>query len=436
MSRSGEPGRLLRRQRGRTEMRLLTLSFTDASADREFRCADNESALNQVRVAGILAVLLYGAFGALDPLVVDGDVSDLALIRFAIVCPAIALIVASSFPFRSFFVSVLQLAVCFVVVLAAFGLAAMPLIAAVPREYSQTGTLLILMFLFGLVRVRFLWATATTLVVVAGYETSAILQDLPWQTLLYNNFFLLGFIVVGLFTAYTLESLRRRGFLREHVLADERERSEGLLRNILPDEIATRLKENPSTIADAAPDVSVVFADIVNFTQLAESMEPDALVRLLDAMFSDLDDLCDELGAEKIKTIGDAYMAVAGLPIPDPDHAATAMELALGMQHAATRLAPKWPVPLQLRIGISSGPVVAGVIGRRKFAYDLWGDTVNTASRMESHGYPGEIHVSASTKALLDGRYQFGPPVQTAVKGKGTLTTYLLARDDAVAQQD
>ena len=291
------------------------------------------------------------------------------------------------------------------------------------------------MFLFGLGRVRFLWAMATTLVVVAGYETSAILQKLPWQTLLYNNFFLLGFTVIGLFTAYTLESLRRRGFLREHVLADERERSDSLLRNILPDEIATRLKANPSTIADAAPDVSVVFADIVNFTQLAETMEPDALVRLLDAMFSELDDLCDELGAEKIKTIGDAYMAVAGIPTPDPDHAVTGVKLACGMQDAAARLAPTWPVPLQLRIGISSGPVVAGVIGRRKFAYDLWGDTVNTASRMESHGRPGEIHVSASTRVLLEGRYRFGPPMQTTIKGKGILTTYVLARDMA-AQPD
>ena len=139
MSRSGEPGRLARRQRGRPEMSRLTLAFTDTSADREFKHADNESALNQVRVAGVLAILLYGAFGALDPLVVDGDVSNLMLIRFAIVCPAIALIAASSFPFRSFFVSVLQPAVCFVVVFAAFGLAAMSLVALFRGSIHKPG---------------------------------------------------------------------------------------------------------------------------------------------------------------------------------------------------------------------------------------------------------------------------------------------------------
>ncbi|MGI9084765.1 MAG: adenylate/guanylate cyclase domain-containing protein [Aeromicrobium sp.] len=171
-------------------------------------------------------------------------------------------------------------------------------------------------------------------------------------------------------------------------------------------------------IADSADHVSVLFADIVDFTPLAESLQPDELVALLNDLFILFDDLCKQYGVEKIKTIGDAYMAAAGVPTPDPDHAGSIAELALDMRDAVSLFAEHWPRPLALRFGISSGPVVAGVIGHSKFAYDLWGDTVNTASRMESHGLAGQIHVDAATHALLIDRYVFSAPREIEVKGK------------------
>jgi class 3 adenylate cyclase len=272
----------------------------------------------------------------------------------------------------------------------------------------------------------------TTLVIFLGYQGLSVVQGIPWDIAVYNTFYIVAFIVVGAFTSYTLERLRRREFLRERALEQERARSDALLHNILPEEIATRLRTEPGAIAEAADDVSVLFADIVGFTPFSEALPPNEVVKLLDGLFTVFDDLCGQHGVEKIKTIGDAYMAVAGVPRPDPDHAASVAELALEMQTAAALFADQWPGPLELRIGISSGPVVAGVIGHRKFAYDLWGDTVNTASRMESHGVPGHIQVSAATHTLLRDRYIFGETRATEVKGKGRVETYVLrgrARD-------
>jgi class 3 adenylate cyclase len=214
---------------------------------------------------------------------------------------------------------------------------------------------------------------------------------------------------------------------REHQLLQvERAKSERLLLNVLPASIAARLKEREQLIADSFPEVTVLFADIVGFTPQAERGSPDVTVQLLNALFSEFDRLTETRGLEKIKTIGDAYMVAGGLPEPDPDHAAKVADLALGMLEAAKSRRLPGAEPVELRIGIDSGPVVAGVIGTRKFIYDLWGDTVNTASRMESQGTPGCIQVTERTRILLDGRYTFSDPRRLNVKGKGEMTTYYL----------
>jgi adenylate cyclase len=214
---------------------------------------------------------------------------------------------------------------------------------------------------------------------------------------------------------------------QSHVeLARERERSERLLRSILPGPIAERLKDSPGTIAEAFTEATVLFADLAGFTAFSRGADPHELVQLLDAVFSEFDRMAAAAGVEKIKTIGDAYMAVAGLPHPQPDHAAAAAEMAFRMRESFAALARDRGLPLDLRIGIHSGPVVAGVIGRDKFSYDLWGDTVNLASRMESHGAPGMIHVSAATRALLGDRYRFEPRGEVIVKGSGPMETFFL----------
>ncbi|MEG5019132.1 MULTISPECIES: adenylate/guanylate cyclase domain-containing protein [unclassified Microcoleus] len=212
----------------------------------------------------------------------------------------------------------------------------------------------------------------------------------------------------------------------EDALREEQEKSEKLLLNILPKAIAERLKQNETTIAEYFPEVTVLFADIVGFTALSAVMNPIELVDLLNQIFSGFDLLCERHGLEKIKTIGDAYMAVGGLPEPRADHAEAIAQMALDMQAEIARFNASHNKYFSIRIGIHSGPVVAGVIGIKKFIYDLWGDTVNIASRMESHGLPWRIQVSETTYKLLEHKYVFQERGTIEVKGKGAMKTYLL----------
>lgn len=202
--------------------------------------------------------------------------------------------------------------------------------------------------------------------------------------------------------------------------------TERLLHNILPARIAERLKKAQSAIAESFDNVTVMFADIVGFTEISARRSPTELVEMLNLIFSKFDQLSELHGLEKIKTIGDAYMVVGGLPVPHSEHAEAIAEMALDMQEGLSEFNTETGEALQIRIGINSGPVVAGVIGTKKFIYDLWGDTVNTASRMESHGIPGSIQVTASTYDLLRDKYHFTARGPIYIKGKGQMTTYLL----------
>jgi adenylate cyclase len=209
-------------------------------------------------------------------------------------------------------------------------------------------------------------------------------------------------------------------------LDEERELSEQLLLNVLPRSIADRLKREKGIIADRFAEATVLFADIVNFTPVSSSLPPEEVVLWLNDVFSSLDRLAEQYRVEKIKTIGDCYMMVSGLPTPRPDHAEVAAELALALRdEMANRIAPHGR-PMRMRIGIHSGPVVAGVIGTDKFAYDLWGDTVNTASRMESHGVEGAIQVTEATYQRLRPCYEFEERGAVEIKGKGVMRTYFL----------
>jgi class 3 adenylate cyclase len=221
---------------------------------------------------------------------------------------------------------------------------------------------------------------------------------------------------------------QEQAFLKQ--IQIEQEKSERLLLNVLPKPIADRLKQGQQTIADNFAEVTVLFADIVGFTKLSAALTPTELVTLLNQIFSEFDALVEHYQLEKIKTIGDSYLVVGGLPTPRGDHAAAIAELALDMQATITQIAlpPSYPDAnlLTMRIGIHTGAVGAGVIGTTKFAYDLWGDTVNTASHMESHGQPGKIQVSTATYELLKATYEFQARGPIAVKGKGEMLTYWL----------
>jgi guanylate cyclase len=207
---------------------------------------------------------------------------------------------------------------------------------------------------------------------------------------------------------------------------DAQARADGLLLNILPAEVAEALKVDQRRIARHYDEVSVLFADVVDFTPLAEALPPAGVVDLLDGLFTDFDDLVERHGVEKIKTVGDAYMVAAGVPRERADHAHALAALALEMSIAVERHVRDDGSALRLRIGIDSGPVVAGVIGRRKFIYDLWGDTVNVASRMESQGTPGRIQITESTYRLLRDAFDCEPRGEIEVKGKGIVRTWYL----------
>jgi adenylate cyclase len=207
---------------------------------------------------------------------------------------------------------------------------------------------------------------------------------------------------------------------------DAQARADNLLLNILPQSIADRLKGEPRTIADQFSSASILFADVVDFTALAEGLPPAEVVGVLDRLFSHFDELAERHGLEKIKTIGDCYMVAAGVPEPRPDHAHALALMALDMQTAVRSVDEVGHLGLELRIGINSGPVVAGVIGRKRFLYDLWGDAVNTASRMESHGSSGRIQITRATMELLQDEFVVEPRGTIPVKGKGDIEAWYL----------
>ena len=240
------------------------------------------------------------------------------------------------------------------------------------------------------------------------------------------------FFVLNLVGVFTTVFVLLRYFIVERdralqALRVEQDRSERLLLNILPVMIADRLKDAPEVIADAFDSVTVLFADIVGFTPYAKDRPPAEVVAVLNRLFSGFDDLADHHGIEKIKTIGDAYMVAAGLPVPRVDHQAVMAEMALDMCDEVERFRVDTGLDLTVRVGIDTGPVVAGVIGHRKFSYDIWGDTVNMASRMEAHGMPACIQVTQGLYLALRDDYVLHERGTVDIKGQGPTTTYLLA---------
>ena len=215
----------------------------------------------------------------------------------------------------------------------------------------------------------------------------------------------------------------------ETALEAEYARSETLLRSIMPDRIAERLKREPqSIIADKYDQVTLIFADVVNFTPRASRIAPEEVVAFLNRIFSSFDALAEKHGMEKIKTIGDAYMVAGGLTEAQPDQVVEAANLALDMLEVVSALSHELGEDVSVRIGIHTGPAVAGVLGKRKLFYDVWGDTVNTAAHMESHGSPGRIQVTEAVRRLLDGAYAFESRGLVDIKGKGPMQVYYLVR--------
>jgi guanylate cyclase len=276
------------------------------------------------------------------------------------------------------------------------------------------------------VRWFILFAVAFLAAGIAG-ELTGGLSGLP---LWFSTTMLALNVVVGGAVVFTLLAI----FAQQR--QDAQDRAENLLLNILPRSIADRLKAMPQTIADAFTSASIMFADVADFTPMAERLSPTRVVEMLDQLFGHFDDLAERYELEKIKTMGDCYMAAAGIPTPRADHARAVALMALDMLEAVRERGAMGSLGFELRIGINSGPVVAGVIGRKRFLYDLWGDAVNTAGRMQTEGTPGRIQITRATYELLNDEFICEPRGTVPVKGKGEMETwYLVGKREGVREQ-
>ena len=300
---------------------------------------------------------------------------------------------------------------------------------------------LMLLFAFGFVaRTGFIFAASRSAVIVAGFVVAAILY--PGRGNLLVDAFIFGAAVIGTLLALRLlEQSRRRVFYQDTVITQQadalrldKHRADALLLNVLPGSIASRLLAGERAIADEYPSVTVLFADIVGFTPLTARLPADEVVGMLGRLFARFDELVAARGLEKIKTIGDAYMAAGGLSEPLDDHAARVVDLGLAMIDVAAQESDRI-AELRLRVGVHSGPVIGGVIGHRKFAFDIWGETVNIASRLESQGIAGRVHVSAATWRNVEDRFEAQPRGPVHLRGYGPMETYTIvshrSRDSA-----
>ena len=395
--------------------------------------------VSTTRFAMVLGIVLYSVFGILDIYAAPVSKNILWFIRYAIVDPFFIFLLIISYSKRH--QKYLQFLVCIGVVAAGLGVIAGITIAREAEFASRfyfSGLLLVSLWAYGLSRLPFRYAVLANLIILIGYEYINIFIQKRLETetgtviFILHNFFLLGANVIGMFTSYYLERYTRRDFLQKYAIQEERDRADRLLYNILPERIAERLKRSQETIAEEFNSASVLFADLVNFTPISARFAPHEVVDMLNDLFSRFDELVDKYGVEKIQVVGDGYTVAAGVPTPRPDHATVLAQLALDMLDCVKTgnfLGGKHPV--EIRIGLNSGSLLAGVIGHKKYFYAIWGDMVNTASRMESQGESGKIQITRATYELVKDEFECEYVGEIDVKGKGKMEVWhLLAKKE------
>jgi class 3 adenylate cyclase len=423
----------------------ITLKYDDFQLERSFRQDYAKKSIKQVRFAILLPIIIYFLVTILDVIqllrgVYTYDYMEMNLwIKFGIFTPLLVVIFAFTYTKKIFQVMQPALIVVSLISAVSFPIAISSGVSLIRTSVAgqnydyilfiiNTALVLVTLYTYTGTRLLFTYSTATALVIFIIYNITAFYFIRPtlFGITIGTNFQLLIANLIGGSAGYLMELYLRRDFLKSFLIETEREKSEQLLLNILPRTIASRLKESNDTIADSFNSVTILFADIVDFTRLSSQVSPVELVEILNYIFSAFDELAEKHQLEKIKTIGDAYMVVGGIPEPRIDHAEAIAEMALDMQAEILKINQKSQQNFSMRIGINSGEVVAGVIGKKKFIYDLWGDAVNTASRMESHGVPNAIHVTIDTYNLLADKYLFEERGVIEVKGQGEIQTYFL----------
>jgi class 3 adenylate cyclase len=414
-------------------LRPVSLRFVDPSAEEAYQHESSAEIRRQSSVGSLTSAGLWLVAGALIPLT--------GVLEARITTPVVAFMVVANIVGGLTAARVTTLDRLHLIgagLNIASGIAVIYLTAQAQGDlferYGASALMLQLIFAFVVVR-RFTAALIAVAIEVGLLYVAALGRGEP-QGYVLDLFIVTSAAIVGIGVTRLLETAARTEWYQRRLIEAqaaeierEKAKSERVLRNVLPERIADRLREDDSAIADGVDDATVLFADIVGFTPLSEGLEPDELVRALDGLFARFDALTDDLGLDKIKTIGDAYMAAGGAAAPLPDHADRVVRLGLAMIEATAIHAPLCGLPLRLRVGVHSGPLVAGVIGRRRLAWDLWGDTVNTASRMESHGVADTVQISRATLDRLGAHgagFAIEPRGTIEIKGKGPLEAFLV----------
>jgi adenylate cyclase len=413
----------------------IILNFKDKSFEREFSIFYELETRLFIRVGIILSLISWVTHTVLIYFFVSQHFSLLAPVILGCTLPFIFIVYAT---YKDTFVGHYQWMAAFANCVA--GILMIFWIPYVGGKYSDhfilIGLIAVMFVGFYILRLRMIHSFIASLVFMTIFQGYLIfISELNLAQIMFLSYVTWTMEGFACFGGYVQESTNRRLYIQQITIKKqqekiqlEHERAENLLLNILPSSIAERLKFGETVIADKFENISVLFADIVGFTRLSEKLSPEKLVQLLNKIFSIFDSLTEKYGLEKIKTIGDAYMVAGGLPIPQDNHGEAIADFALEMQQELACFNEKTSQAFDIRVGIHVGSAVAGVIGTKKFVYDIWGDTINTASRMESHGIPGQIHVSEQTFELLRDKYFFVERGIIDVKSKGKMRTFLLKR--------
>jgi class 3 adenylate cyclase len=414
----------------------LRLRFRDPTLESAFRTDQFRHHLGNIRFAFVVGIVLWISWGLLlrRYILALGELRLDRTMRWGVFIPM--LVVGLALTFMPFFGRIWE----WVAVAIATGTIVAWVyytanIQTLPAEYGYVGVILITAFTYTLLRLRFVLVLLITVIGIGAYLPYAFTTQYvaPVSEVL-ATLYLVSFGFLGGLAAHRMERFTRTLFLQERQLDHERLRSDGLLLNVLPQVVVDQLKVTAGRrIAQAFERVTVIFVDVVGSTQQAARSSPDEFADALDELFSRFDEIADLHGLEKVKTIGDAYMAVAGAPVAMADDAGAAVAMAVDVVREAGTV--RWPSGDRVVVhgGVATGPAVAGVIGRRRFAYDLWGDTVNVASRLQERAQPGEVLVSEATAVQLEDRYEFGPTRMLDLKGKGrTPARPVLGRNSSV----
>jgi len=403
----------------------VTLRFVAPGEEAAWRAHDDQASLGRIRLTLGLALGLYAAFALLDLAIAPEVALQIGFIRMSVCTWLLGVLAATRHPrFGRCRTCLLGLTI-----LATGGgiIGMLSLTHGRVESLYYVGLILVLMAAHAFRWVPFPQALGFSLAVVLGYDIRLLIQGgIEPLVVINNHFFFLSALLLGAVASYSSERSARMSFL--HALRAEaaKARNDALLENMLPQPVAERLKHEPGPIAERFDHVSVIFLDLVNFSAHSAAMDPEALVAALDGLFRELDDIARQHGVEKIKTMGDGYLAVAGLPVARPDHAESLAEMALAVREHFHRRPDGSGLPRQFRMGIASGPAVAGVIGTLKPTYDVWGETVTLASRMQTHGLPDRIQVTDDFRRRLQHAYHFEYRGLVKVKGRGATPTWWL----------